>query len=91
MLQVSLQRVIFKSLASIQYLDSVDLPCSNKIGALTRVERSIAARLNAAKQPSSRVMLLAYLRTLFESGMADPVTEAVPPVFPKRPGSRVAT
>ena len=90
-LQVSRQPVIFKRLASIQNLDSVDLLCSDKIGVLTRVERSVAASLNAAGQPPSRVMRLAYLRILFESGVADPVTEAVPPVFRRRSGSRVAT
>ena len=56
-----------------------------------RVKMSVAARLNAARQPSSQVMLPAFFNTLLESGAADPVTEAVPPVFPTRPGSRVAT
>ena len=88
-LQVSRQLVIFKSLASIQNLDNVDLLCSDKIGALMRVEKSVAASLNAAGQPPSQVMLLAYLHSLFESGVTEPVTEA--PVFPRRPGSRVAT
>ena len=56
-----------------------------------RVKMSVAERLNAAGQPSSQVMLPAFFNTLLESGAADPVTEAVPPVFPRRPGSRVAT
>lgn len=89
--RLSRQQVIVRRLAApCRNLDSVDVLCSGRIGALTRVEMSVAAHVDAAAQTSSRVMLLAYLNSLFESGVADPVTEAVLPVFPKRPESRVA-
>ena len=90
--RLSRQQVIVRRLAApCRNLDSVDVLCSDKFGTVTREEMRDAAHLLAAGQPPSQVRLPAYFNTLLESGVADPVTAAVPPMLPRRSGSRVAT
>ncbi len=76
-IRMSRQKVIVKNLAAIQNFGSIDILASDKTGTITSGEMQLEAHIDALGQPSERVFLLAYLNSLFETGVNDPQNQAI--------------
>lgn len=71
------RRVIVKRLAAIHDLGAMDVLCTDKTGTLTESRVTLRAHLDPAGRESARVFLLAYLNSVFESGIKSPLDEAI--------------
>ena len=69
--------VIVKNLAAIQNFGSIDVLLCDKTGTLTTGEMSLERSLDPAGQASERPLLLAYVNSYFESGIENPMDEAL--------------
>jgi Mg2+-importing ATPase len=70
-------KVIVKNLAAIQNFGSIDVLCCDKTGTLTTGEMTLDSWLDPLGQVSERPLLLSYLNSYFESGIENPIDEAV--------------
>ena len=70
-------KVIVKRLASIENFGSMDVLCSDKTGTLTEGSARVHSAVDAAGQPSEKILLYAYLNAFFETGYANPIDEAI--------------
>lgn len=75
--RMSRQKVIVKHLDSIENFGSIDVFCSDKTGTLTRGEMALESSIDAAGRTSNRVLALAYLNSLHESGIPNPLDKAI--------------
>jgi Mg2+-importing ATPase len=71
------KKVIVRRLAAIQNFGSMDVLCSDKTGTLTTGETALERAVDPACSPSDRVFLLAYLNSVFETGIKNPLDLAV--------------
>jgi len=71
------QHVIVKNLAAIQNLGSIDVLCSDKTGTLTVGELELEAHVDAQGRESERPLLLGAINSALETGVTNPVDEAV--------------
>jgi Mg2+-importing ATPase len=71
------RKVIVKHLAAIQNLGSVDILCSDKTGTLTAGKMKVERVLDPWGQESDRVLLPAYLNSLYETGIKSPLDAAI--------------
>src|SRR5689334_10386500 len=71
------QSVIVKHLEAMQNFGSIDVLCSDKTGTLTSGEMSLEQHLDPFGASSERVFVLAYLNSLHETGIANPLDEAI--------------
>jgi Mg2+-importing ATPase len=71
------RKVIVKNLASIQNLGSIDVLCSDKTGTLTAGEMQLSTHVDPFGEASERPLLLTYLNSFFETGVDNPVDQAV--------------
>jgi Mg2+-importing ATPase len=71
------KKVIVKHLEAMQNFGSIDILCSDKTGTLTSGEMSLDQHVNPFGSPSERVFLLAYLNSLHETGVSNPLDEAI--------------
>lgn len=71
------QKVIVKHLESMQNFGSIDVLCSDKTGTLTGGAMALEQALDLAGQASTRVFLLTYLNSSYETGIRSPLDEAV--------------
>jgi P-type Mg2+ transporter len=69
--------VIVRRLASIENFGSMDVLCTDKTGTLTLGVVRLDGALDAEGQPSDEVLRLAYLNAHFQTGMANPLDEAI--------------
>ncbi len=76
-LRMAKQRTIVKRLAAIQDLGSMDVLCTDKTGTLTEAKIRMERHVDAEGFPSERVLELAYLNSFFESGLKNPLDEAI--------------
>ncbi len=76
-LRMSRQKVIVKNVASIQNFGSMDVLCSDKTGTLTSGEMAVEAHLDPDGNQSERAFVLAYLNSLPETGVDDPMSAVV--------------
>jgi Mg2+-importing ATPase len=76
-LRMSRQKVIVKNLASIQNFGSMDVLCSDKTGTLTSGEMVLDSDIDPFGARSPRVVLLAYINSLHETGIRHPTDAAV--------------
>jgi Mg2+-importing ATPase len=70
-------KVIVKNLAAIQNFGSIDILCCDKTGTLTTGEMTLDSWVDPLGEKSERPLLLAYLNSYFESGIDNPIDEAV--------------
>ena len=75
--RMAAEKVIVKRLASIENFGSMDVLCSDKTGTLTEGVVSVRAGLGMDGQPCEKVMLYAYLNSLFETGFTSPIDAAI--------------
>ncbi len=70
-------KVVVKNLESIQNFGSIDVLCSDKTGTLTSGEMSLEQHTDAFGASSERVFLLAYLNSLHQTGVRNPMDAAI--------------
>src|SRR6185369_2762287 len=71
------KKVIVKHLEAMQNFGSIDVLCSDKTGTLTSGEMSLDQHLDPFGIQSERVFLLAYLNSLHETGVVNPLDQAI--------------
>jgi Mg2+-importing ATPase len=69
--------VIVRRLASIENFGSLDVLCTDKTGTLTEGVVQLDAALDIQGQPSEDVFHYAYLNAHFQTGLANPLDEAI--------------
>ena len=79
-------RVIVKHLAAIQNFGSIDVLCSDKTGTLTRGEMQLADATDARDAKDARVLTLASVAARFQSGIRNPLDDAIIAAGPETPG-----
>ena len=76
-LRMAKQRVIVKRLPAIQNFGSMDVLCSDKTGTLTTGQMTLDQWIDPLGAPSERVLLLARLNSLFDTGIRSPLDSAI--------------
>jgi Mg2+-importing ATPase len=71
------RRVIVKRLAAIHDLGAMDVLCTDKTGTLTEAQIRLAGHIDARGEDSGEVLRLAYLNSVFESGIKSPLDDAI--------------
>ena len=71
------KKVIVKHLEAMQNFGSIDVLCSDKTGTLTSGEMALDLHLDPFGNPTERVFLLAYLNSLHETGVSNPLDQAI--------------
>lgn len=71
------KNVIVKHLEAMQNFGSIDVLCSDKTGTLTSGEMSLEQHLDPFGASCERVFLLAFLNSLHETGITNPLDEAI--------------
>ncbi|HEY3342364.1 MAG TPA: magnesium-translocating P-type ATPase, partial [Anaerolineae bacterium] len=74
---MSKQKVIVKNLASIQNFGSMDVLCSDKTGTLTSGDMTLDRQMDVMGNPSSSVVAYAFLNSSFETGIKNPLDQAI--------------
>ena len=69
--------VIVRQLAAIENFGSMDVLCTDKTGTLTLGVVSLDGALNPNGEPSDQVLLSAFLNAHFQTGLANPLDEAI--------------
>jgi Mg2+-importing ATPase len=69
--------VIVRRLASIENFGSMDVLCTDKTGTLTEGVVRLDAALDLRGNPSQDVLLDAFLNAHFQTGLANPLDEAI--------------
>ncbi len=75
--RMSKEKVIVKNMAAIQNFGSMDVLCSDKTGTLTTGDMTLEKIVDIDGRPSEYAMLLAYLNSLYGTGIKNPVDMAV--------------
>lgn len=76
-LRMAKHKVIVKHLEAIQNFGRIDTLCSDKTGTLTSGETRLEGSLDLSGQESSRVLLLGYVNSRYETGIKSPLDEAL--------------
>jgi Mg2+-importing ATPase len=76
-LRMAKQGVIVKRQSSIQDLGSMDVLCTDKTGTLTESLIRMESHVDASGVESTEVLRLAYLNSWFETGLRNPMDEAI--------------
>ncbi|WP_162591664.1 magnesium-translocating P-type ATPase [Variovorax sp. PBL-E5] len=76
-MRMAKRRVIVKRLPSIENLGAMDVLCTDKTGTLTEARIHLAQCLDADGRDTTRVLMLAHLNSVFESGLKSPLDEAI--------------
>jgi P-type Mg2+ transporter len=71
------KKVIVKHLEAMQNFGSIDVLCSDKTGTLTSGEMALDQHVDPFGAASERVLLLAYLNSLHETGVGNPLDQAI--------------
>jgi P-type Mg2+ transporter len=69
--------VIVRRLAAIENFGSMDILCTDKTGTLTEGVVKLDGALDAQGQPSEEVFLYTYLNSTFQSGLVNPLDQAI--------------
>lgn len=75
--KMAAEKVIVRHLAAMQNLGSMDVLCSDKTGTLTSGELSLEQHTDPFGVSSERVFELAYLNSFFETGVGNPLNNAI--------------
>ncbi len=74
---MSRRHVIVKNLAAIQDFGSIDVLCSDKTGTITSGQMTLDGSLDPVGTHSDQVLLLASLNSSLQTGMKNPLDEAI--------------
>jgi Mg2+-importing ATPase len=75
--RMALGKVIVRRLSSIENFGSMNVLCSDKTGTLTEGVVRVHSALNVEGQESEEVLRYAYLNATFETGLVNPIDEAI--------------
>ncbi len=75
--QMAKRGVIVRRLAAIENFGSMDILCTDKTGTLTEGVVSLDGALDTQGQPSEAVLRLAYLNAHFQTGLNNPLDDAI--------------
>nr|HAT8713337.1 magnesium-translocating P-type ATPase [Legionella jordanis] len=76
-LRMSKQKVVVKHLTAIQNFGSIDILCCDKTGTLTENTMTLEQSIDLTGNNSEQVMLLAYLNSLYGTGIKNPIDIAI--------------
>lgn len=76
-LRMAEKKVIVKRLAAVQDLGSMDVLCTDKTGTLTQARIHLERHLDGLGRESARVLELAYINSVLETGLRSPLDEAI--------------
>ncbi len=76
-LRMARERVIVKHLPAVHDLGSMDVLCTDKTGTLTEAQIRLERHLDPLGEGSERVLELAYLNSFMETGLKNPMDEAI--------------
>jgi len=76
-IQMAKHGVIVRRLSSLENFGSMDVLCTDKTGTLTRGVVQLDGALDSAGNPSEKVFLAAFLNAHFQSGLPNPLDEAI--------------
>lgn len=71
------RKVIVKRLVSIENFGSMDVLCSDKTGTLTEGKVRLEGALDVDGRPSERILQLAGINAVFQTGFTNPIDEAI--------------
>ena len=71
------QGVIVRRLESIENFGSMDVLCTDKTGTLTEGVVQLDGALDVDGQPADQVLLYAYLNAHFQTGLTNPLDDAI--------------
>ena len=75
--QMAKRGVIVRRMASIENFGSMDILCTDKTGTLTEGVVSLDGAFDTQGQPSEAVLRFAYLNAHFQTGLVNPLDEAI--------------
>ncbi len=75
------QQVIVRKLSSIENFGSMDILCTDKTGTLTEGVIRLDHAYNVEGQESEKVKRAAWLNAYFQTGMVNPLDEAIRSIF----------
>jgi len=75
--QMAKRGVIVRRLNSIENLGSMDILCTDKTGTLTQGIVSLDSSNNTQGQPSDTVLRYAYLNAHYQTGLTNPLDDAI--------------
>jgi P-type Mg2+ transporter len=75
--RMALGKVIVRRLSSIENFGSMNVLCCDKTGTLTEGMVRVRSALNVEGQESEEVLRYAYLNAFFETGLVNPIDEAI--------------
>ncbi len=75
--RMALGKVIVRRLSSIENFGSMNVLCCDKTGTLTEGVVRVRSALNLEGQESEDVLRYAYLNAFFETGLVNPIDEAI--------------
>jgi P-type Mg2+ transporter len=76
-IELAKRKVIVKRLAAIHDLGAIDTLCTDKTGTLTEAKIELVRVIEGNGAESPRALAYAYINSLFESGMRNPLDEAI--------------
>ena len=76
-IRMAREGMIVKRQTAIQDLGSMDVLCTDKTGTLTEATVRLEEYLDASGQTSQRVLELAWVNSVFETGIRSPMDEAI--------------
>lgn len=71
------KHVIVKRLSAIHDLGGMNILCTDKTGTLTEAKIQLADYIDCTGKESERVLYFAYLNSFFETGLKNPMDEAI--------------
>ena len=76
-LRMAKERVIVRRLPAVHDLGSMDVLCTDKTGTLTEAQIRLEKHLDPLGRNSARVLELAFLNSSMETGLKNPLDEAI--------------
>lgn len=76
-MRMAREKVIVKRLAAIQNFGSIDVFCTDKTGTLTIGEMRLITHVDVWGNQNREVLRMAYLNSLHQTGISNPVDKAV--------------
>ena len=76
-MRMARQQMIVKRQSAIQDLGSMDVLCTDKTGTLTEARIRMERHVDPLGASSEQVLRMAYLNSYFESGLRNPLDEAI--------------
>ena len=75
--EMARSKVIVRKLTSIEDFGSMNILCTDKTGTITEGRMRVESAVSFDGRDSTRVLLFAYLNSIFESGYRNPIDEAI--------------